>query len=25
VHGLTLQVDPMVETPPARSVTPAVS
>jgi len=25
VHGLTLQVDPMVETPPAPSVTPAVS
>ena len=25
VHGLTLQVDPLVETPPAHSVTPAVS
>ena len=25
VHGLTLQVDPLVETPPAPSVTPAVS
>src|SRR5215471_14960556 len=25
VHGLTLQVEPLVETPPASSVTPAVS
>jgi membrane-bound serine protease (ClpP class) len=25
VHGLTLQVDPLVETPPAHSATPAVS